>query len=107
MGSRTSPDREGQRAAGEDCALRPRHLDLDKHGFSSTFALRLEQSKAVWSAGDYPRVAERFEPVAEELLDAVGEVAGLHLVDVAAGTGYVAFAAARVRPACWRLMPWL
>jgi len=56
---------------------------------------RVEQAKAVWSAGDYPRVAGRFEPVAEELLDALGAIADARLLDVAAGTGNVAFAAAR------------
>lgn len=49
----------------------------------------------MWSAGEYPLIAERFEPVAEDLLDEVGEVADLRLLDVAAGTGNVALAAAR------------
>lgn len=54
-----------------------------------------ERAKALWSSGDYPLIAERFEPVAEDLLDAVGEIAGRRLLDVAAGTGNVALAAAR------------
>ncbi len=55
---------------------------------------RVQQTRTVWSAGDYPQIAERFEPVAEELLDAVGEIAEFRLLDVAAGTGNVALAAA-------------
>ena len=49
----------------------------------------------MWSKGDYPRVAERLVPIAEDLVDAVQPVKGLRLLDVAAGTGNVALAAAR------------
>ncbi|PZS23693.1 MAG: hypothetical protein DLM54_00825 [Acidimicrobiales bacterium] len=54
-----------------------------------------ERAKALWSSGDYPLIAERFEPVADDLLDAAGAIAGRRLLDVAAGTGNVALAAAR------------
>ena len=46
----------------------------------------------VWTRGDYPAVAELFEPAAVELVRAVG-VDGAHVLDVAAGTGNAAVAA--------------
>lgn len=47
---------------------------------------------AIWTRGDYPAVAELFEPAATELVRAVG-VGGAHVLDVAAGTGNAAAAA--------------
>jgi len=51
--------------------------------------------RAMWTAGDYPEVAQRLEPVAELLVDRVGAGAGLSLLDVATGSGNVALVAAR------------
>jgi len=51
--------------------------------------------RAMWSAGDYPEVAHRLEPVAELLIERVGAGPGLSLLDVATGNGNVALAAAR------------
>ncbi len=47
---------------------------------------------AVWTRGDYPAVAELFEPAAVELVRAVG-ARGARVLDVAAGTGNAAAAA--------------
>jgi SAM-dependent methyltransferase len=54
-----------------------------------------ERSKAVWALGDYPAVARRFEGVAEDVVAAAGIARGDQVLDVAAGNGNVAIAAAR------------
>ncbi|MDQ4149105.1 MAG: methyltransferase domain-containing protein [Actinomycetota bacterium] len=54
-----------------------------------------ERTKAAWSLGDYARVARLLEPVAEEIVDLCGVGPGMEILDVAAGTGNVAVAAAR------------
>ncbi len=48
----------------------------------------------LWALGDYGRVAATLEPAARELVDAAGIAAGRRVLDVAAGTGNVALAAA-------------
>ncbi|MGI8876442.1 MAG: class I SAM-dependent methyltransferase [Egibacteraceae bacterium] len=53
-----------------------------------------ERARALWSTGDYARIAERLEPVAAELVGALGDIGAARLLDVAAGTGNVAVAAA-------------
>lgn len=50
---------------------------------------------ACWSGGDYRSTAAVLQPAAEVVLDLVGPVAGLRVLDVAAGTGNVAAAATR------------
>ncbi|MBI5104593.1 MAG: methyltransferase domain-containing protein [Solirubrobacterales bacterium] len=54
-----------------------------------------ERSKAVWAMGDYPEVARRFEGVAEALVAGCAIGPGMAVLDVAAGNGNVAVAAAR------------
>jgi ubiquinone/menaquinone biosynthesis C-methylase UbiE len=49
----------------------------------------------IWSQGDYPQIARETMAVAETLAVAVGAQAGISLLDVAAGDGNVAVAAAR------------
>ena len=51
-------------------------------------------SGGVWALGDYGRVAATLEPAARELVSAAGIAAGQRVIDVAAGTGNVALAAA-------------
>ena len=54
-------------------------------------------SPTIWSAGRYQSVAERIEPIAAELIDAVDELRPVQdaaLVDLACGTGNAAMAAA-------------
>lgn len=53
------------------------------------------RQRAMWSAGDYPDIARTIEPVAREVLDAVGVQAGEALLDVATGSGNAALEAAR------------
>jgi ubiquinone/menaquinone biosynthesis C-methylase UbiE len=48
-----------------------------------------------WAAGDYARLARLYAPAAERLVDALGVGVGDRLLDVAAGDGNVALAAAR------------
>lgn len=55
---------------------------------------RVERTAAFWSAGDYPRVAERLLPAALELVAACAPGPGDRVLDVAAGTGNAALAAA-------------
>jgi len=49
----------------------------------------------MWSLGDYSRVAEVLEPHAQALADVCAIEAGTSVLDVAAGNGNFAFAAAR------------
>ena len=51
--------------------------------------------RRMWTAGDYPDVAHRLEPVAEVMTERVGARTGLSLLDVGTGSGNVALAAAR------------
>jgi SAM-dependent methyltransferase len=53
-----------------------------------------ERMKAFWALGDYPEVAKRFVPVADALVAACDIGVGDHVLDVAAGDGNVAIAAA-------------
>jgi SAM-dependent methyltransferase len=57
---------------------------------------RMKQTtKAIWSLGDYHPLAMLLEPAAHELVDACGIAAGQDVLDVAAGNGNCAIAAAR------------
>ena len=51
--------------------------------------------KLMWSLGDYREVARQAEPTAVELVEACGVGPGMEVLDVAAGTGNLAVAAAR------------
>ena len=51
--------------------------------------------KFVWSHGDYPKVASLLIPAAEAMVEACGVGNGMRVLDVAAGNGNVAVAAAR------------
>jgi SAM-dependent methyltransferase len=57
-------------------------------------AARKERMKDFWALGDYPEVAKRFVPAAERLVAACEIGVGDHVLDVAAGDGNVAVAAA-------------
>ncbi|MFC8921434.1 class I SAM-dependent methyltransferase [Cellulosimicrobium sp. NPDC057127] len=50
--------------------------------------------RAMWAAGDYPAVAEVVRPLGEDLVAACGVSAGQRVLDVGAGTGNAAIAAA-------------
>ena len=50
----------------------------------------------MWGAAEYERIAERFAPIHDELIAAVGVKAGDGVLDVATGTGEVALRAARL-----------
>jgi ubiquinone/menaquinone biosynthesis C-methylase UbiE len=54
-----------------------------------------EQMKWLWSQGDYREVAPRLEPYAQALAVAAGIRSGMEVLDVAAGNGNFAAAAAR------------
>jgi len=54
-----------------------------------------QRQKLMWAEGDYADIARTIEPVAREVLDAVGMQAGETLLDVATGTGNAALEAAR------------
>jgi len=51
--------------------------------------------KLMWSLGDYRELARQAEPAAVALVEACGVGPGMEVLDVAAGTGNVAVAAAR------------
>src|SRR6185437_11367411 len=54
-----------------------------------------EAIKWMWSLGDYDRIARRLMPCAERLAGAAGVAPGMAALDVAAGNGNFAVAAAR------------
>jgi ubiquinone/menaquinone biosynthesis C-methylase UbiE len=56
-----------------------------------------QRQRVVWAAGDYPDIARSIEPVAHEVVAAVGVGAGESLLDVATGSGNAALEAARRR----------
>jgi SAM-dependent methyltransferase len=56
--------------------------------------LKAKQQKT-WASGDYGAVAALIQPIAEELVQAADLSAGAEVLDVAAGTGNAAIAAAR------------
>jgi SAM-dependent methyltransferase len=49
----------------------------------------------LWGSADYDRIAERFAPVHDELVERLAPAAGTEWLDVATGTGGVALRAAR------------
>ena len=51
--------------------------------------------KRMWSLGDYRELARQFEPTAVALVEACGVEPGMEVLEVAAGTGNLALAAAR------------
>ena len=56
---------------------------------------RIKAAAALWSLGDYDQIAPYLEPVAETTVDACIIHSGERVLDVAAGTGNAALAAAR------------
>ncbi len=54
-----------------------------------------DEQRAAYASGDYSWLSQWFMPAAEELVRAVGVTAGDRVLDVAAGDGNVAVAAAR------------
>ena len=53
-----------------------------------------ERSRTVWDSGEYRQIGEELAPVSDLVLDAVGVQPGMRLLDVAAGDGNCAIAAA-------------
>ncbi len=54
-----------------------------------------QRAKVAWALGDYAKVAELLQPAADRLVEACSISQGMELLDVAAGTGNVAIAAAK------------
>jgi ubiquinone/menaquinone biosynthesis C-methylase UbiE len=54
-----------------------------------------DSQKRMWSLGDYRELARPFEPAAVALVEACGIGPGMEVLEVAAGTGNLAVAAAR------------
>lgn len=63
-------------------------MSTDLEGFK-------QGQRAMWSAGDYPQVARRIEPVGELVAQRAGAAPGVALLDVATGSGNVSIPAAR------------
>ena len=59
------------------------------------YAAMKEGARALWSRGDYSKIAHILLPVSERLVDACAISAGQEVLDVAAGTGNLAITAAR------------
>ena len=63
-------------------------MALDVTGFK-------QGQRKVWSAGDYPDIAQRIESAAEHLVSAAGVEPGQDVLDVATGSGNVALLCAQ------------
>jgi SAM-dependent methyltransferase len=63
-------------------------MGIDVEGFK-------QGQRAMWSAGDYPEVAERIVAVGEYVAERAGAGPGVTLLDVATGSGNVSIPAAR------------
>src|SRR5262245_10409848 len=59
------------------------------------YAAIKERQRAGWETGDYPRVGNTLQIIAENLVVAAEGQAGQHVLDVACGQGNAALAAAR------------
>jgi SAM-dependent methyltransferase len=64
-------------------------MSIDVAGFK-------QGQKAMWTAGDYPDVAQRIVTVGEYLAERAGAAPGIELLDVATGSGNVSIPAARL-----------
>src|SRR6516165_287275 len=74
-------------------AARP--VNPDASTAIADFAAMKVRQQAAWSAGDYAVVGTTLQIVGEELCEALDLRAGQSVLDVAAGNGNVALAAAR------------
>jgi ubiquinone/menaquinone biosynthesis C-methylase UbiE len=54
-----------------------------------------QRQRAMWSAGDYASLSEYIADVGERVVERAGVEAGMHVLDVACGTGNAAMPAAR------------
>jgi SAM-dependent methyltransferase len=64
-------------------------MSIDVAGFK-------QGQKAMWTAGDYPDVAQRIVTVGDYLAERAGAAPGIELLDVATGSGNVSIPAARL-----------
>ncbi len=55
----------------------------------------MSDAAAMWSSGTYGRIAKRFAPVQDELVERLAPAPGLRWLDLATGSGEVALRAAR------------
>ncbi len=55
----------------------------------------VSDAASIWSTGTYERIAKRFAPVQDELVEALKPASGMRWLDLATGTGEVAVRAAR------------
>jgi SAM-dependent methyltransferase len=67
----------------------------DEKSTQDAFRSLTEATKAMWSLGDYRELATQLQPHAQALVEAMGIEAGMSVLDVAAGNGNLALAAAR------------
>lgn len=65
------------------------------HSETVDYAAIKERQRAAWQAGDYPRVGNTLQTIAERLVEAAGVRAGQRVLDVACGQGNAAIAGAR------------
>jgi len=73
---------------------RPRFSSVDGMSELALDGLKAKQQKT-WASGDYGAVAALIHPIAEDLVQEADLSAGQRVLDVAAGTGNAALAAAR------------
>jgi SAM-dependent methyltransferase len=86
---RIGHDREAAERGSEKEQLMSETLTLE------TLAAVKEKQHATWSSGDYAVIGTSLQLIGEQLCEAVDVVAGWKILDVAAGNGNAALAAAR------------
>jgi ubiquinone/menaquinone biosynthesis C-methylase UbiE len=70
-------------------------LDTTEQDTMPDFAVIKARQQATWASGDFARIGSTLQPVGESLCEAVDLRAGQRVLDVAAGNGNAALAAAR------------
>src|SRR5687767_15766217 len=62
---------------------------------SATLEEFKQRQRAMWAAGDYATLSEHIKDIGELLVERAGVEPGMHVLDVACGTGNAAIPAAR------------
>ncbi|MFP3905688.1 MAG: class I SAM-dependent methyltransferase, partial [Acidimicrobiales bacterium] len=70
-------------------------MSTDTTDLTTDFTTVKQRQQTAWSAGDYARIGVTLQIVGERLAESVEVVAGSRILDVAAGNGNAALAAAR------------
>jgi SAM-dependent methyltransferase len=78
-----------------DSETPPRGLREEVTHPESMLSSSMEEAREIWGHGTYERLAARFAPVQDQLIELLGVAKGDRVLDLATGTGEVAVRAAR------------